>query len=506
MRPHYLLLTLIVVAGAVLRWQGIGESLWLDELHTSWIVAGGWGDVAPRAMIGNQPPLPYWPLWLYVQAVGNNEWTLRLPSVLASCAAIVAVYALAWRWTLSSSAALLAALALAVNADSFAFYGNEARVYALGQLLAILHILAFDELQRSGQRRWRAVWVVGCWLLIYVHYTLALLVVAELVAWCLCRLRARTAYQLKQLLVDATVVALGWLPALWHMASIARERERWELFIERPSWSDLLTMVPNESALWWLLAGWLGLAVVSRFKQQPLEPLPTQAAWPLAISWLVAPLTISWALSYFDLARLFYPRYLVYVLPAGGVVIALLSAMLRPPPLRVFYSIAAALTLTAWNVWLMLAIFGGLSAPREENWRDAIARLNERQWQAGEPLLVASNLIECDRLRTSEDPALREFCLYPLHAAYPLRAPQAAEIPLPMTDTGRLSEGTARRARQWLEAHGDLLLVLRGSEAVGKRTSRELEDALGQDAACTFVEAFGNVRLYRLALTDRNGR
>ncbi|MEZ6075018.1 MAG: hypothetical protein R3C56_04880 [Pirellulaceae bacterium] len=47
------------------------ESLWLDELHTSWVVAGPWSDVASRARQGNQSPLFFWVLGGLTKTLGN---------------------------------------------------------------------------------------------------------------------------------------------------------------------------------------------------------------------------------------------------------------------------------------------------------------------------------------------------------------------------------------------------------------------------------------------------
>src|SRR5262245_51461115 len=41
------LLGLVTAAGMVLRLEGAGHSLWLDELHTAWCVAGQPDQIAP---------------------------------------------------------------------------------------------------------------------------------------------------------------------------------------------------------------------------------------------------------------------------------------------------------------------------------------------------------------------------------------------------------------------------------------------------------------------------
>jgi 4-amino-4-deoxy-L-arabinose transferase-like glycosyltransferase len=90
-------LTAILALGAFLRLWQAGESLWIDELHTSWVVSGKLSEVLPRAAMGNQSPLYFWGMWLLVQVTGQSEWTLRLPSLLAGIALPAAVYFLVGR-------------------------------------------------------------------------------------------------------------------------------------------------------------------------------------------------------------------------------------------------------------------------------------------------------------------------------------------------------------------------------------------------------------------------
>ena len=62
-------LVIIVAGGVFLRcWQAT-ESLWLDELHTSWVVAEGADGIVSRAHAGNQSPLFFFIVWGVVQLV-----------------------------------------------------------------------------------------------------------------------------------------------------------------------------------------------------------------------------------------------------------------------------------------------------------------------------------------------------------------------------------------------------------------------------------------------------
>ena len=49
------LLAIVSVGTAARLWQ-ISESLWLDELHTSWVVSDTFDAIPRRAGIGNQCP------------------------------------------------------------------------------------------------------------------------------------------------------------------------------------------------------------------------------------------------------------------------------------------------------------------------------------------------------------------------------------------------------------------------------------------------------------------
>src|SRR5690606_37157792 len=85
-------IVLLLGLAAWLRAASLFEPLWLDELHTAWIVAGDLQDVAPRAMVGNQSPLIYWPWWGWAQLFGITPVTLRLPLLATGLALVVLVY------------------------------------------------------------------------------------------------------------------------------------------------------------------------------------------------------------------------------------------------------------------------------------------------------------------------------------------------------------------------------------------------------------------------------
>ena len=62
-------LALIVAVGGWLRFQvATNDLLWLDELHTGWVVdAPAFSDIASRAADGNQTPVYFWITRLLIQ-------------------------------------------------------------------------------------------------------------------------------------------------------------------------------------------------------------------------------------------------------------------------------------------------------------------------------------------------------------------------------------------------------------------------------------------------------
>ena len=166
---HWLMLAGITALAGVLRLWQIHESLWVDELHTSWCVQGGFWQVSERAMAGNQSPLYFYLVWGVTRLLGESEFTLRLPSLLAGIALPGMTWLLVrqvWQdgdnqslereheqasWSARDWSALLAALLVAVDHASI-FYSTEARPYACLKLLAVgVMITALNDQFRPSQ-------------------------------------------------------------------------------------------------------------------------------------------------------------------------------------------------------------------------------------------------------------------------------------------------------------------------------------------------------------------
>jgi hypothetical protein len=467
-----------LVLAAWLRGVQMNESLWLDELHTAWTVCDGWGEIPWRAEIGNQSPLYFYGVALTTRIGGLSEVTLRLPSALAGVALVGLAGWLVARWTGLRIAGLLTALLVAVD-HTVLFYAQEARPYAWVQLLGLIHVAAFvqllarpqslksrfstgssrirensdsglvgvphetptnshefgyTQLQRP-QSGWRALWIASAIAMYYLHYTAALLLVAEVVAygvlWAIgacvhasepvpfsdvkttgtghpCEVTKRDRHRASMLRsqsrfrrgghpltgsansrLDLSLVALGMLPSIPHVAQIAARRDAWSMFIGNdPAPARIFSLFPLDIYL--LLPAGIGIAAwawrlkkgtgvffaqtACRRGRSPHEndsrPLFSAV---VAVCWLFVPVMLAWVLTVADIARLFFLRYLVVSAIAPAVLTGLMLRLYPGRLSRVAGSVAVAVAL-AWHSGLVqqYALDGRVIGDRRQDWRGAV--------------------------------------------------------------------------------------------------------------------------------------
>ena len=464
-------LLLLVVAAAALRSRHLDDPLWIDELHTAWAVSGDLGDLNPRAAAGNQAPGAFAVNHLVCGLLGVDELTLRLPSYLASLALVALVPLLLMRSGAGWTAALLSGLLMVVDHWSVVF-ACEARPYAQVQLLSVLHawcllgrMRLIGENTETVVRRWRIGWIVTAVLLVMLHYTTLLLILAEMATWWIVRRRFQLHDSIAAWLLDNLVVAICCLPLIPQLAIVAGRRANWRQFIEIPSLLDGLTMLPVAAYLALPLLG----VLVARLRRPPgggSQPVDRrQSAAALTIGLLVVlPLAAAWLSSRFDLARLFHPRY---VIATSGLLIMLCGILIG----QLQVQLAMRLGLLVGSLVVGLGISGQLArtwaiSARQEYWPAALSFLAESDPDATLPVFLCAGLIEDQFLRTDPPPppvagiSISEFCLFPLSGPYQLANKPPALIPLPSFPT-LLPAHALHTVRQagggWLIVRGDRL-------------------------------------------------
>lgn len=497
-------LTIGAAAAALRVWQA-RESLWLDELHTAWTCGGSLAEVASRAAIGNQSPMFFWLEWAVIRCFGPSELSLRLPSIVAGSLLPVAIFLLTDRYTQRGTS--LCAAALAAVGPSMIYVATEARPYAVVQLLAVVHVYLTAMLIEKPRPRLRVAWVIIATVLFYLHYTTVLFLLAEIAfLLVMCWLHtAHVTYRWKPLLFDLVLLGVLCLPAVGHLSYILQRRGNWELFIHPlPPWA-VFAWWPLSAGSFYLLAA----LASERFHSPPLrcENLALdrgKVLLTLTLCWFFIPALIAWTLTATNVARLFFPRYLAPSAPAA----MLLGAMaVELAPWTSSKRLLRGLVLLVSSIFI-LAHFchdGRLIGNRQDDWRSAVAWLNENRDDRSSSVLLMSGLIEADGLRKAHDKLLDDYCLLPLTATYAVLADRCDLLPLPLHDPGQLDDVVRSRIMH----RQDAWLVARTDRTTAHKVTREILCELNQ--FCTdgrwhrsVSRSFGDVQIVGITRHPEN--
>ncbi|MBV9660857.1 MAG: glycosyltransferase family 39 protein [Acidimicrobiales bacterium] len=196
------------------------RGIWLDEA-TSIHEAG----MPFSAMLSNlrttdvHPPLYFSILWLSVRVFGHGPLAVRIPSILAG-AAIVPVAYLAAQDAWDRRSGLIAA-ALASVAPILVWYSQEARMYSLFMLLALLAVWGQVRVLRFGRPGDWAIWALSSAGLVWTEYFSMFQVIAQqavFVGVLVSRKDGRRRLAVGLLAATAVIVACTapLLPFAWH--------------------------------------------------------------------------------------------------------------------------------------------------------------------------------------------------------------------------------------------------------------------------------------------------
>ena len=504
--------------GIWLRWSGLAEGLWVDELHTAWTVQGGWPDLIPRATIGNQSPFYFALVKLITDRFGLTADALRSLSLVAGCSLTPLCFAMVCRWTGSRSAAALTGALVAMD-PACRFYAVEARPYALLQFVALLLLALTYQRHRAPSRWLRAAWILGSALLIYFHYLAGLFVMGIAAVSLLFDLnthlqhvragkeQATTAsHPIARSLADWGMIGLLSLPALLAMAELFPHRHLWRRFVPAAEWLDILTVFRLDlcvaiPALACALS-WLVGRMANRPPSTP-RVMPGPALGILLTAAYAVPVILAWLATRQEWAPIFLRRYLMPVAIVPMLAAGVLVAYVRPPFARGLVAVVVA----------GLAGITWLAPPqrpeRRELWQEAVRYVNQTDPSAESAAFVGSGLIEAQRLTSATEDAqppdnspvdaarLSEYCLFPVTGIYPLLPADRKLIPLPSAVTPQLQPAhwalLATRSGAWF--------VLRCSSGVAERFAAQLANqapARGYRLATVAQKHFGGVTVLRV--------
>jgi hypothetical protein len=511
-----ILLAVLITVSLAMRLLAARESLWVDELHTAWVVSGRLSEIPQRAQAGNQSPLYFYLAAAATGALGMSELALRVISILAGVALAPVSFLLVRRGSGSSAAAIAAAAIAAIDRD-FLFYASEARVYAIVQLLGLFRAAAFASLLLGAAPKRRMSYVALSVLMFHLHYTTALLWLGEAacVAFFLRRARRReeleknaearagrgvAEYGAGPFLLDSLLMLLLFLPAAPHVAEVYQRRENWASFVRAPALTQLASdaFAHRAAPLAWyfmplVVCLAVGAMVRSSHQREPAADVVRLRRTTIALSlWITVPVLAAWLLTRTGVAHLFLYRYLAAPAAAAPLAAGLLCGLASTASWRRTAASGVVLGALIATVPSYVAEFsrsGRLTADRDEDWRSAVAYLNSRD--DGLPLLLYAGLIESHDYADSPNPLLREYCRLPVRGVYQVNASRAV-LPVASLNAKNLPPETCRAL---LDARAAVVLIrVRESESQGAvHKLIRLVSACGARAQVIDSQAFGGV-------------
>ena len=199
----------IVLIGLLFRVYHLGtQSIWLDEAFSVALAKMTLPQMVQATAADVHPPLYYLILHYWIILFGDSEFAARFLSVVFAVLAIPVTYAVG-RQLVDKEVGLLSALILALSAFNI-LYSQEARMYSLMALLALLSMYFFWRFLQQSNLVSSVGYVLSTTLLVYTHYYGWFVVIAQnIYVVTLLLLSKNRTYKLKHwVALQAIVVAL----------------------------------------------------------------------------------------------------------------------------------------------------------------------------------------------------------------------------------------------------------------------------------------------------------
>lgn len=467
----------------------LNESLWLDELHTSWCVSGGLSDVWPRAWLGNNSPLYFYATWAETKIFGQSEWSLRLISFISGAALTPTVFLIVWNWSGRRTAGLVAAALVTVEGNNL-FFSGEARPYALVQWLGAVHVWLTWKVLQNDKWQIRCSWIALAVGLFYLHYTAALLLLAEAFAVLLLVIVTVVPWRtLPARIMDGALVLLAALTSWTQLVDIASRKENWQQFIRKQPFHEVLNVFELSSTIYRPIG--IALAVLTicflagLLTKRKLNWIRTRKQqftyFALAAAWLFVPIVAAWLSTEHDYAALFMRRYVVASGTATAVLAGLFVATCPNRWLRIAFALVVVVDAslsTGPFVFDRAAkmIYFEPGNHSIQDWRTATQRLSkELKSQPKAVVFVRSGLIEANESLddASTNSELAKYCSLPLRCLYDV--PDETVI-FPMKSKG--SDNLQPLQLDAIHEHGEAWFVMLDGFNEAEKSVRRIAERL----------------------------
>lgn len=266
-------------------------------------------------VIRHNGPLYYFLLRGWITVGGTSVTALRFLSAWLGSLAVPLTYILGRR-LLGRPSGLLAALLTAAS-PYLTWYGQEAKMYALVTMLALLAVYGLRRAAEGGSGRWWAVQVAATSAALYTHVWSALLIPVQVLLFLTWWPHSRRHW--RGGLLSLALLVLPYLPlAAWEVNRVLVVRET-----GFPHYT-LGQMVAALGSAWSTgLTGWGGLAGTVACVAAALLGLGAalygapdrRERWTALglVGWIVLPVATVWVISLWQ--PLFTDRYLIWTVP-----------------------------------------------------------------------------------------------------------------------------------------------------------------------------------------------
>jgi hypothetical protein len=373
---HYCTLAAITSVGGFLRLTALDrQSLWFDETDIVVRAQRPLGEViATFTAEGENGPLYNLILALWVRTAGISETAVRFPSAFAGLLAIPAIYLLTRRLA-GGRAALLAAGLLAVSPYHL-WYSQEAKMYSIVVLLAIVSTYLLVDALEGGRRRVWIAYAIVTTAMFYTHVSSVLVFVAHAL---FVGLTFRTwRRQWSAIVIAGAALTVPYLPiAVWALKVVGGGVVTWHADIS-------------------LIGAFKTVAIrFATFRSRP--EIESRAGWLFFLTavgggaWLLvdrrrrgvgillAVLALVPVFGLFALSlrnSVFSDRYVIVALPAYLILIAIGLVALSRSRFGMAPAVIVAAALLAYT-WVPLDEVNRSSIAQKEDWRSAYAWIAE---------------------------------------------------------------------------------------------------------------------------------
>ena len=489
-------LALLLVLGAAVRLVGVGESLWLDELFTSWVVLGPDGTLPERAALGNAAAPFYWLVKESVEVFGVSEWAIRLPSIAFGALVSLVVYVLTWTISGSMCAGRVAGVLVALDGFCCA-YAAEARPYSVLQFFGALQLLAYWKLLNGGSAWWRIGFVACTIAMGYLHFVGLAVVAGEIVYYALIWIRGeRPAYTPLRFLVDLGLAGVALLPLVPLVLSILGRKTNFDISAKPVGLEDLVILHRQPA---YLILPFVAAAFV-QFARRVEPDAPRRWIVPLAFCLIVFYATVGplWVGHRIGGPTLFRLRYtmVLYLLPLVAAGIASVAWSSRGA--RVVFALAALVFSQLVESPARRIASGGSPRLSHDDWRGAVRVVNEKATPTT-PVFVRAGWIETDGYLASDGPLIGSYLTLPVRTLYKLDGPERMVRSLTFAGDFALDadvELVARAGEAWVFVQGDSATIDKVVERVIARLTKS-----GMSVTVADRTAKRNVTVFRVIVT-----